>query len=399
MPDASGDPVVIGTDGGDVLRAERSVSFVWVPDDGQANTTTYSDFEDGDYRHLEFFDAPSAAAGRATFTGVSSTEAFRAAPDELRFQFTVHPGWPHQYPDSSWSGSIEALNLENNWRWDPATGVLTASAQQDGDIPLTGMSSDHWFETTSAGFAFYDVNEFWGETERGHWVLDPQPRNASVFGGAGNDTIWGGAGDQVLDGGEGDDRITAGPGDSVLLGGEGHDLLRGGAGGAGGQVLDGGAGDDTIRAGDSAQVLLGGAGDDVLRAGAGPQTVDGGAGRDTLLGGPGSGLLDGGAGADRLVAGAGNETLRGGSGRDVFAFGGGTGRDVIADFRLGQDAVEVGRGVNGSAVARAADLRAAIHGDGGGGAVLDLGGGATVTLLHVSAAALRAHLDGAVRVV
>ncbi len=85
------------------------------------------------------------------------------------------------------------------------------------------------FETNAAGFVIAD-NELWADIERGHWVLDPDPQDVSVFAGEGNDAIWGGAGSQVHDGGEGNDAIWAGPGGSLVFGGEGNDMIHGGVG-------------------------------------------------------------------------------------------------------------------------------------------------------------------------
>lgn len=180
-----------------------------------------------------------------------------------------------------------------------------------------------------------------------------------------------------------------------MFGGAGRDGIHAGSGD---QVLDGGAGDDTIWAGSGQQILRGGDGDDMLRVGSGRQTIDGGAGHDTIVGGAGASLLDGAAGRDVLVAGGGNETLHGGSGRDVFKFGSGSGRDVIADFDVRRDTLQVARDVNGSGVVRADDLRPRIGSGPGGDAVLNLGGGATVTLLHVCAGMLETCIGTALQV-
>jgi subtilase family serine protease len=69
-------------------------------------------------------------------------------------------------------------------------------------------------------------------------------RNATIDGGAGNDTLTSGRGDDLLIGGDGDDDLFARFGRDVLVGGDGNDLLRGGDGR---DVLIGGDGADELR--------------------------------------------------------------------------------------------------------------------------------------------------------
>jgi Ca2+-binding RTX toxin-like protein len=84
-----------------------------------------------------------------------------------------------------------------------------------------------------------------------------------------------------------------------------------------------------------------GAGNDVARAGAGRDTVFGGSGHDTLIGGSGRDRLEGGAGRDRLEGGSGNDVLKGGAGADTFVLRAGGGRDVVMDFVIGVDVIDM----------------------------------------------------------
>ncbi|MEO0680666.1 MAG: hypothetical protein AAF192_09650 [Pseudomonadota bacterium] len=105
----------------------------------------------------------------------------------------------------------------------------------------------------------------------------------------------------------------------------------------GGSALDGGKGSDT---------LLGKAGDDALQGGAGKDKLRGKGGRDEMDGGAGKDDLDGDAGRDALNGGRGNDALTGGAGRDWFEFGRKAGRDVVTDWRDGQDKLRIEAGAD-----------------------------------------------------
>jgi Ca2+-binding RTX toxin-like protein len=219
-----------------------------------------------------------------------------------------------------------------------------------------------------------------------------------------NNTLIGGDGHDTLDGGDGDDRLMGGNHNDLLLGGKGNDLLQGQTGNDllfgqdGNDFLDGGADADSLYGGDGADILLGGdgndelygqagidwlqgddgddrlyggdghdylsgdqgndrlygaSGEDSLDGGAGDDgrdTLDGGDGRDLLIGGDGGGSLQGDAGNDTLYGGAGNDTLRGGNGTDILIGGGGAdhfqlemnqGWDIIQDFQIGLDKIQL----------------------------------------------------------
>ncbi len=91
-------------------------------------------------------------------------------------------------------------------------------------------------------------------------------------------------------------------------------------------------------------------GNDVVHGRGGWDVIDGGSGRDLLKGGKGDDILDGGSGNDKLFGGrdddvlnggTGNDRLHGGQGSDVFVFSENSGRDVVQDFRNGQDMIAI----------------------------------------------------------
>ncbi|RYF83156.1 MAG: VWA domain-containing protein, partial [Comamonadaceae bacterium] len=106
--------------------------------------------------------------------------------------------------------------------------------------------------------------------------------------------------------------ITGSGSDEILIGGSGNDILNG----LGGN-----------------DVLIGGNGDDQLFGGDGADRLEGGAGNDTLNGGTGN---------DILIGGTGNDTLTGGANADIFRWlAGDGGNDVITDFALGVDKIDL----------------------------------------------------------
>lgn len=100
----------------------------------------------------------------------------------------------------------------------------------------------------------------------------------------------------------------------------------------GSDTINGGDGDEYIRAFQGHDWLYGQRGDDLILAGAGDDHVWGGQGSDTLLGGDGD---------DRLSGDLGDDVLFGGQGRDRFVVQSEGGSDVILDFTVGVDQLEL----------------------------------------------------------
>lgn len=129
-------------------------------------------------------------------------------------------------------------------------------------------------------------------------------------------------------------------------------------------------GDSTISGSGFADNLLGGSGND---------TISGNAGRDRLSGGFGSDILYGGKDSDALV---------GGGGSDTFVFGAHSGKDVVVDFDAATDFLDLtASGYSGTLEDLIAGFKVG-HGSHAGELTLNLGHGATVTLLGVDASTL-----------
>ncbi len=185
----------------------------------------------------------------------------------------------------------------------------------------------------------------------------------TLRGGAGRDTLQGGAGDDVLLGEAGEDDLSGGLGDDRLIGGDGRDSMAGGTGddrytvtetgdvvaelagegaadridafvdfvnsanveilsgrfSATGLTLTGHGGGESILGSDAADRLIGRAGDDAIL---------GGDGRDRIFGNSGDDVITGGGGDDRVT---------GQFGADRFIHNPGDGDDVVTDFDVDQD--------------------------------------------------------------
>jgi Ca2+-binding RTX toxin-like protein len=127
------------------------------------------------------------------------------------------------------------------------------------------------------------------------------------------------------------------------------------AGGNGAETLDGRGGDDFLFGNGGNDILLGGDGNDLLDGGAGKDVLNGGNGDDVLIGGPGNDTLIGGPGRDVFLfaptttAGNGHDSDSQflSASQDTFDFSQldskstGLGNDVITDFVVGQDHIDL----------------------------------------------------------
>lgn len=164
---------------------------------------------------------------------------------------------------------------------------------------------------------------------------------------------------------------------------------------------------DTTGFGSRPDIIAGKGGNDIISSGAGQDTVDAGSGNDLVFAGKGHDLVFGGAGddillgeagSDTLVGGAGDDRLAGGEGEDVFVFESNFGDDIIADFDLARDTLEIQENINGLAVDSPADLAPFVT-EIGGNAVIAFPNGDSITLQGVSQQDLLDNLDDIVSIV
>ena len=150
-----------------------------------------------------------------------------------------------------------------------------------------------------------------------------------LIGGWGHDTMKGRSGDDIIEGGSYADVLEGGQGRDTVLGGSGDDLVKGGSDR---DNLSGGSGNDVIDAGHGNDFLRGGTGDDLML---------GDQGNDHLWGDEGNDTLRGSYGKDVLIGGAGDDILIGGEGADSYVYFAEAGDDVIYDFEIDKDVIDL----------------------------------------------------------
>lgn len=193
--------------------------------------------------------------------------------------------------------------------------------------------------------------------------------NDILNGGLNNDRLYGDA-NYLLEQSRG--------GDDILYGEEGLDVIYGDA-----QWMfdDAVGGNDDIRGGDGNDLLLAGDAQGMYgNAIGGDDRLDGGAGDDEIVGDADTGLDAARGGNDVIFAGPGNDVLvgdfaaygngyHGVGGSDRFIFGVGSGEDLIKDFEVGKDIIQIKPSYG---FWNFADLATRIHDDANGNAVIIL---------------------------
>ncbi len=186
----------------------------------------------------------------------------------------------------------------------------------------------------------------------------------------------------VVDTGGGDDIIYETGGSNIIDTGSGNDGSMN-VGGTGWDIVMGGSGNDSI-IGPSNGFLN-------ARGGSGRDIIIGGNNTDYIFGDEGDDSLIGGGGDDYIVGGEGDDWIVGGTGNDTFVYGKGDGDDIIIDFGVGNDVLNLTK-LGGTITFE--EIQAVTTVDAYGNAEIDLSqwGGGTITLFQVDPSTLTAEM-------
>lgn len=185
------------------------------------------------------------------------------------------------------------------------------------------------------------------------------------------------------------DFIDAKGGDDTIQSGGGNDQIYAGSG------------KDLVYAGSSSDTVYGESGSDTLYGGSGNDRMDGGSSNDALFGESGRDSLVGGQGEDYLVGGAGDDVLTGDGGsssQDTFFYDSNFGDDIITDFDLSDDTLEIKANINGTSIASPADLAPFVS-EVSGSAVISFANGDSITLQGISKDDLLADIGNVIHIV
>ncbi|NVJ97967.1 MAG: hypothetical protein HWE25_07440 [Alphaproteobacteria bacterium] len=224
----------------------------------------------------------------------------------------------------------------------------------NGDDTLLGGEGDDIIQGVEAGDVVdggdgYDIVSYAHLSEGQLIIARAAHQNIEAYEGtSGDDEMLGSSGNDTLRGGDGDDSISGNGGFDSLSGGAGDDLLLVNANNDF-TTLSGGDGEDTAdfrQVGTSLTIDLAAG-----TAGRNPSpsfdldsiehVVGTLFGDDTITGNAGNNYLSGESGDDRLAGGCGDDTLEGGAGADTFVFEADFVSDLITDFTIGDDVIDL----------------------------------------------------------
>ena len=272
------------------------------------------------------------------------------------------------------NSQINALNGNNgNNVLDGGYGADTLTGHAGNDIYIVDNAGDNVVEASGEGTDTVKASVNYSLAGRDVENLTfTGGGNVNGTGNALNNTLTGGSGANVLDGGAGADTMSGGRGnDTFYVDNTGDNVVE-----------NDGDGTDIVFA--SVTYTLSGRFVETLTlTGSAAINATGNSKANALNGNSGNNTLNGGGGNDTLNGNAGSDHLTGSTGVDLFMFGLGSGADFVTDFD-GTDTINVhAYNAFGHTITQGAQ-----------GAVIDFGGGNTITVVGVAAndAALLGHI-------
>ena len=297
---------------------------------------------------------------------------------------------------------VLAANLNGNGITTAAQALAHVHAGANGDAVLD-LGGGNGVTFAGVKPSQLGVEDFVvGSTTTSSLTSSPQPTSgtttsgSAINGTSGDDQLVATANAETINGYEGADTVSylnSSSGVTVHLwsgigvGGhaEGDKLI-------GIENVLGSNNNDGLEGTDGQNRLYGNAGDDTLAGLSGIDVLSGGLGADQLFGGLDEDWMYGNEGNDKLYGEAGNDRLQGGAGADTYVFGtAATGNDTIADFDVTADKIALAPNLNDNGINTAAQALAHVHAGANGHAVLELGGGNSVTFQGITPSQLSAE--------
>ncbi|WPX64177.1 retention module-containing protein [Pseudomonas sp. MH10] len=314
----------------------------------------------------DFFNSASALTALVVLNGYLGATNAEAANAQDTYTVTLHKGetvtlnnsQDDSHVSTQWQDGNDVLSTIADGHSFTATddgvyhlhvtnivntsGATSATGDENYQLQLT-VNYAGAQDVTADSHGSYTVTDSHGGTSVADVALHYQAGD-TVQGTNHNDILIGGPGDVHLHGGDGDDVLQAGSGNNELFGDNGNDVL---ISGPGNDLLDGGAGNNTasyVNATAGVHVDLSittaqntlGAGTDTL---VNIQNLIGSHFNDTLIGDGGDNIINGGLG---------NNTLTGGGGNDTFKWDqGNVGHDLVTDFSIGVDKLDLSQLLQG----------------------------------------------------
>ena len=264
--------------------------------------------------------------------------------------------------------SIVSMDVSLTRGWGAPTGQGVDNIDFYISIENIEGGSANDFLTGNRGQNFIDGNG-------GEDIIKGGSGSDALSGGADDDRLYGSTGSDIVDGGSGNDIVSGGSGGDLLIGGDGVDSLDysesllgvvidlaaniAHGGDAEGDTISGfeeisgsNHGDDLLGSSVRNFIWAGNEGDEIEGRG-GNDEIYGWGGEDNILGGGGTDFIEGGGGADNMQGGAGGDWF---SYRGITDSGLAVGeRDVILDFKQGDDRISFFSLFEGEGVFRGTD--------------------------------------------
>lgn len=307
---------------------------------------------------LDDYSFSTDTSGRVTVDGTATKGVIETANDADLFAVTLVAGTRYEFTLNKVAGNLDTyLELYDGNLRLLADNDDASAYTLDSRLVFTAQSSGvHYLGAwgySSSDIGSYEIKATsldTGSTVPVNTIYGTASANSLtgtaladlIYGLAGNDTLYGNAGDDTLDGGTGNDKLLGGAGNDTYIVDSTRDTITETSGAGTDQVI---SSVNYTLANHVENLSLSGSAALNATGNTLANTLTGNSAANKLYGQGGNDILFGGDGADLLAGGQGNDTLFGEAGADLFRFdtalNASTNIDLIADFELGLDRIQL----------------------------------------------------------